>query len=48
LQSRRRWPRDPQVLTNADSETDRPAFTSSNTPRGFSGGSFSSMIERFW
>jgi hypothetical protein len=37
---------DPQVLTNADSETD-PAFTSCNTPQGFTGGNFSSVIELF-
>ena len=37
---------DPQVLTNAGDEND-PAFTNCNTPGGFKGGSFSSVIELF-
>jgi hypothetical protein len=35
---------DPQVLTNATDEND-PAFTDCNTPEGFTGGYFSSVIE---
>jgi hypothetical protein len=36
----------PQLLTNANDEKN-PAFTSCNTPEGFKGGNFSSVIELF-